>query len=411
MEREKALKNIALYKWYVLLKQPLLWGPILISALTQLGHMTLDEIYFMEAVVLLGFIFLDTPSGALADYIGRKKMVVIGAFLEVVSITWFACIQTPFDVWGANLVWMVGYSFASGANTGLIYDTLIELDLEHTYEDLESKSTARFLFVSAFFSLLAGVLAEIDLRLPILLSIPGTVLCLYVACNFTETGTVKEKLKRKKISVKEILMILKTGLRSVHNLTKISLFFVANNKEIKWIIAFSTLVTVASKVWFFSYNPYFELLELDVRYYGVLFFLLNMFAWYFCKKGPLIRKKIGQKNVILIFLLSVSVPIIVMGTWTSVVVVGLILTQTIIRGMSKAFFGSMLHARITSENRATVDSLSSAANGLFQFIALGVYGFALDVFGLPYSLQILGYVVLILGVYALYKYRIIFVSQ
>ncbi|KKS30668.1 MAG: major facilitator superfamily [Parcubacteria group bacterium GW2011_GWC2_42_11] len=131
MEREKALRNITLYKWYVVFREPLMWGPILISCLTELGHMKLGEIYFMEAIVLFGYIFLEPPSGALADLIGRKKMVVIGAGCEVVSIAWFACIQTPFDVWSANIVWMIGASFSSGANTSLIYDTLAELDREH----------------------------------------------------------------------------------------------------------------------------------------------------------------------------------------------------------------------------------------------------------------------------------------
>lgn len=411
MEREKALRNIALYKWYILLKEPLMWGPILITCLMRLGHMKLDEIYFMEAIVLLGFIFLEPPSGALADYIGRKKMVAIGAFLEIISVSWFACIQTPFDVWGANIMWMIGYSFASGANTSLIYDTLKELDMEYTFEKLQSDTYAHNLLLTAFFCLFAGVLADINLRLPVLLSIPGVVVCFGITLRFTETGAVKEKLKKQSISLRDVVLILKTSIQAIHNLMKISLLFVANNKEVKWIVIFSTIITVGSKVWFFTYNPYFALVKLDIRYYGLIFFFLNIVAWYFCKHAYDIKNRLGEKNVILLLLLSVGLPIVLMGTFVNVFSVSLVLLQNVVRGISVPFFSSFLHSRISSENRATVDSLRSATNGLCQFLALGAYGFVLDAFGLPYSLQILGYIILILGAYALYKYKKVFVAK
>lgn len=408
MEREKALRNIALYKWYVIFREPLMWGPILISCLTQLGHMKLEEIYFMEAIVLFGFIFLEPPSGALADLIGRKKMIVIGAGFEVVSIAWFASIQTPFDVWVANILWMVGASFASGANTSLIYDSLVELDMEHTYEKLESSVVSYFLLVTAVTSLLSGVLAGVHLRLPIVLSIPGVVICFGIALCFTETGKVKEKVEKRRITLRELSLILKTTLQAINKLMKVSLLFVANNKEIKWIVGFSTLIGVSSKVWFFTYNPYFELVELDVRYYGLVFFLLNVVAWYFCKNAYRIKKKLGEARVVILLLLAIVVPIIVMGTFVGILSISLVLLQNVVRGMARPFFSAFLHKHITSEKRATVDSIGSAVNGLCQFMALGAFGILLSAWELSVCLQVLGFSVLVLGTYSVYRYYKIF---
>ena len=408
MEREKALRNITLYKWYVVFREPLMWGPILISCLTELGHMKLGEIYFMEAIVLFGYIFLEPPSGALADLIGRKKMVVIGAGCEVVSIAWFACIQTPFDVWSANIVWMIGASFSSGANTSLIYDTLAELDREHTYERLESTVISFFLLVTAVFSLLSGLLAEIHLRLPIVLSIPGVVVCFCITLCFTETGKVEKKTEKRKITLSELFQILKTTLQAINNLMKVSLLFVANNKEIKWIVGFSTLIAVASKVWFFTYNPYFEVVHLDVQYYGLVFFLVNVVAWFFCKNAYWIKEKFGEARVVVLLLLAIVLPIMVMGTFVSLLSVSLVLMQNVVRGMARPFFNAFLHKHITSEKRATVDSIGSAVNGLCQFLALGMFGVMLSVWQLSFCLQILGLSVLVLGVYGICRYYMVF---
>ncbi|KKS35510.1 MAG: Major facilitator superfamily [Parcubacteria group bacterium GW2011_GWD2_42_14] len=408
MERKKALRNIALYKWYIIFREPLMWGPILISCLTQLGHMKLEEIYFMEAIVLLGFIFLEPPSGALADLIGRKKMIVIGAGCEVVSIVWFSYIQTPVDVWGANIVWMIGASFASGANTSLIYDTLVELDMEHTYEKLESIVVSHFLLVTAIFSLLSGVLAGVHLRLPIVLSIPGVLICFCIALCFTETGDVEKKVKKHKITLHEMFLILKTTFKAINKLMKVSLLFVANNKEIKWIVCFSTLITVASKVWFFTYNPYFELVHLDVRYYGLVFFWLNVVAWFFCKNAYRIKSRLGEARVVTLLLFAIVVPITVMGTFVGVLSISLVLMQNVVRGMARPFFSAFLHKHITSEKRATVDSIGSAVNGLCQFLALGMFGVMLSVWQLSFCLQMLGLTVLVLGVYSLCRYHTVF---
>jgi MFS family permease len=405
MEREKALRNVELYKWYRLLKEPLMWGPILISTLIHLGHMSLESIYFMEAVVLFGYIFLEAPSGALADLIGRKKMVVAGALFELMSICWFASIETPLDVWVANILWMIGSSFSSGANTSLIYDSLVELGEEYRFEQVEVQAVSYLLLGSALSSLFTGALAEVDLRLPILLSIPGVIVSVYITFCFTETGAFEEKVARKKFTFYELLCVLNAVTKGIHNLMKVSVLFVVNNKEVKWLVFCVTLVSVSAKVWFFTYNPYFELVNIDMRYYGVVFFFLNMITWYFCKHAYRIKSALGEKRVVILVLLGIGIPIIVMGSYISIFSVSFVLLQNVVRGMSSPFFTAFLHAHLTSEKRATVDSIKSTVSGIAQFVALSAFGFALTTFGLPMSLQILGGITTVLGVIGIYFYK------
>jgi MFS family permease len=345
----------------------------------------------MESIVLVGMIFLQVPTGALADLIGRKKTVIIGSILYLASVAWFAFIHSPFGVWGANIVWMLGASLCSGADSAFLYDSLKEVGRESDYKKIDGEAASNQLIIVAVCSLAAGYLAQFSLRLPLILSIPGVLFSSILPFFF------KEPPMTKKITAKEQM-----------NIMKVSVLFVANHKEVKWIIGFMTLINVVSKVWFFTYNPYFELVRLNLKYYGVVFFTLNVIAWFFSRYAHYISEKIKERNIAILLVLLIGTPIIFMGSVVRVLSVCMVFPQNIVRGFMRPFFGEFLNRHLNSENRATVLSVQSAVSGLAQFVALGGFGFLLVSWGLPFCLQILGVTVLIFGGLAILKYKKIF---
>lgn len=387
-EKQKLEKNLKLYYWYSIFAEPLFWGPILIIAIMKLGNMSLPHIYFMEAVVILGLIFLEIPTGALADRIGRKRTMVLGGIFLILESIWFAAMNSPFDVWGANLTWVVGFVLCSGANSALLYDSLKALRREHEFKKFNGRALGAKLLVTAFTSLVAGFLAEIDLRLPMMLCVPGMFVSLGIVLKMYEPPITKK--------VKE---------RGFVDIMKVSVLFVANNKSLKWIVLFSALLATASKVWFFTYNPYFELVELPVKYFGVLFFALNIIAWIFSKYAHEIEKYIGEFRSILLMLFCVTVPVILMGTFVTVLAVPLVLIQNVKRGLFTPFVSDFIHKRIDSDVRATVDSIKSSVKGLSEFLGLALFGTLLTYVSLPTALIVLGVVVAFFGLYAIDVYR------
>ncbi|MCX6797743.1 MAG: MFS transporter [Candidatus Falkowbacteria bacterium] len=391
MNKKDALKNIRLYRLYVTFGEPLLWGPILISCLTHLGKMKLSEIYFMESVVLLGTIFLQIPTGALADLIGRKKTIIFGTGLMAVSIIWFALIKSPLGVWGSNITCMIGLTLCSGADSAFLYDTLKAINRESEYKKIDGQAMGNRLIIVAFCSILVGYLAQFSLRVPLILSVPGVLFAFIVTFFF------KEPPLTKKYSVKEQVCLMKN-----------SLLFVARHKEVKWIIVFTTLIGVTSKIWFFTYNPYFELVKLNLQYYGYIFFVLNLVAWFFSRYAQPISERIKEKRAMILMVLLIGLPIIIMGSLISIISVVLVFPQNIVRGFMRPFFGELLNRHLNSENRATVLSVQSAVSGLAQFVALGGFGFLLISWGLPFCLQILGAAVILLGGLMIFRYKKVF---
>lgn len=391
MGENKIRKNIKLFGWFFIFGEPVFWGPILISYIINIGNMKLSEVYFMESVVLLGVIILEIPSGALADLIGRKKTILLGSILHTASIIKFSFVVSPVDVWIANIIWMIGYSLHSGADSAFLFDSLKEIGEENDYTRLSGRFLSERLILVAFCSLIAGFLFKINPRLPLLLSIPGVLISCISVFYFTEP------IKCEKFNSKRQLEIIKSGLS-----------FVVNNKEVRWIIGFVLLIGVSSKIWFFTYNPYFELVNLKPEYYGIMFFLLNIIAWFFSRNAHKFIEKWSEYNCIVSLILLIGFPILIMGLIVSKLSLVAILLQNVVRGISSPFSSNFLNQRIESSNRATIISIQSALGGLMQFCALGLFGFILTVWELNICLQFLGLTVLCLGYFVLVKYHKIF---
>jgi len=384
-------RNVRLYYWYQAFSEPIFWGPILITYIIHVGKMPLADIYLMESVVVLSMIFLEVPSGALADLIGRKKTMVLGGIFALTDVLWFSCSDSPLDIWIANIFWVIGFSLKSGADSALLYDSLKVLEREKEYKQIEGHAISARLFFFACGSLIVGFLAEINLRLPLILSSLGVAASLLASFLFKEPNIVKSYSPKEQF-----------------NLIKVSILFVANHKELKWLVGFSALIAVTSKIWFFTYNPYFELVNLDLKYYGVIFFLLNIIAWFSSRYAYKVEKFLPERLIIIAMIALLALPILLMGTFVALPAVGLVLLQNFVRGFSFPFFRDFINSRIDSENRATVISIQSAINGFSQFVFLGIFGLLLNIWDLPVCLQILGLFVLFAGIIGIRRYYKIF---
>ncbi len=391
MRRKGLVKNIIIFKLYVIFSEPLFWGPILISYIINIGKMDLSQIYFMESIVLLGVVFLEIPSGALADLIGRRKTIIIGSFFHLTSTIIFSIANSPIDIWIANIIWMVGYSLHSGADTALLYDSLQEIGKKKEFTKIIGLNLSYRLLTAAFSCLIVGLMFKINPRLPLLLSIPGIAFVTILTFYFTEP------IKTEKYNLKKQLFTMRKGLK-----------IVLENYKILWIMSFTLLITVTSKIWFFTYNPYFELVELKTEYYGVMFFVLNIIAWYFSRNAAKFTQGNGILKSSIIMILLIGIPILCMGMFVSQLSLIAIFFQNIVRGILTPFSSNLLNTKINSENRATIISIQSALGGLLQFCSLGIFGYILKIYSLIFCLQILGITILVLGLIIILIYPKIF---
>lgn len=389
---ERICKNARLFKWFWIFQEPLFWGPILIHYILHTGKMGLPSLYFMESVVVLYMVILEVITGSLADQIGRKKTIIAGSICGCFSAIGLAVANCPLHIWIMNFSCMTGMALYSGAEEALLYDSLAEDGQQELYEKIFGKALGlRYLF-QAFCALAAGWMYEIHPRFPIILSVPGFFVTLAAAIYFEEP-----KYQKKRYNTTEQLQIMAN-----------SAIFVINHKKVRWIIGFGVLIFVVSKLCFFTCNPYFELVNLPFKLYGVIFFFLNIIAWFFATHAHIIDDKLGEQTCITSIILIKGMTILAMGTFVVSISAWIILLQNIIRGFMNPFMSRFINQHLSPESRATVLSIKSAITRLAQTIALLVFGRMLKIWALPFCLQILGIIAFILGGICIWKFRKVF---
>ncbi|MFH1188502.1 MAG: MFS transporter [bacterium] len=227
-------RNILLFHIFLVCRDPLFWAPILISYVHHVGHMEFAAIYVMEAIVVLGLVFLEIPTGALADLIGMKKTIVIGYSLSIIGLIFFLCMYNPFTVWMSNIVWSVGAVLISSADTSLLFESMKKIKEESHFKKVMGKAFSGHLLVTAIGSFASGFLYKINPRLPIALSLPVMVVALIATIG------MKEPNGRGTYVIKDQLRLIKD-----------SVTFVWKSDKLVWAIAFMMLISGVSKVWFF----------------------------------------------------------------------------------------------------------------------------------------------------------------
>lgn len=367
---------LRLYLVMSLLNEPLFWGPVLLLALAKLGHMSIEQIFISEAIAMALILILDAPSGVFADMIGRKKSVMIGKICILAQVICTAFMSEPIHGFIANILWAIGYSFNSGAKNSLIYDELKKRGLEKGYQSLLSKTMSYWFLILAGATLATGFLAEINLRLPLLLSIPGVVISTILTCFFPKESPYEHN----------------KSLSNAWKHTKEAMQEVLRNKRLRSLVVWIALFGVVGKMYFFVYNPYLELVQIPPSQVGMVFCLINLVAYTTSKHATEIHEKLKSVGFSAGFFMQ-SLTMLTQAYFTHYLSGWLFGLQGFGRGYVGVIYDSHLQKEIASEKRATVLSLQSSLGGVLQ-----IFGFLLMVplsTNIPVFLGTLGIVALL----------------
>lgn len=134
-----------------------------------LEHFNYSEIGIIDSITVLIVFLLEIPFGALADIIGRKKVLIAayitmiaGALLQATSSS-----QAPIAI--GNILFYVGFSAQSGAFDAMVYDSLKSEHLEGEYPKYYSKASAISWIVNSLALIIGGITFNINPRIPFFL--------------------------------------------------------------------------------------------------------------------------------------------------------------------------------------------------------------------------------------------------
>lgn len=253
-------KNIQsnIWKLYVLtaLNCFMLINPIIVLFLKE-NWLSMMDILILESIYSIAIILFEIPSWYFSDKMWRKFSLIIWSIFSFLGVLiysfwyWF----NLFLIW--ELVLWLGVSFISWSNSALLYETLDQQGKKEDYKKMEWKMiwTANFSF--AISSFIWWFIALISLRLPLYIEIFTLFSAIPIAFTLIEPN--KSYNHNKKWSLKEIINIIKY---SIHE-----------HKEIKWLIFYTSFIWASIAVSSWLFQPYFELVNLPLAMFWVIFWI------------------------------------------------------------------------------------------------------------------------------------------
>ena len=157
--------------------------PIPVITLFWMDHvgMTLTDVMVLQAIFGLAVVVFEFPSGYLADRVGYRRSLLIGAALAAVGWAIYARATTFAGVALAEVVLGAGVAFISGADAAMLFVSLEGLGRAHEYTRWEGRVRAAGQAAEAVSSGLGGWLYAIAPRLPFWLQVPNALLVLGTA--------------------------------------------------------------------------------------------------------------------------------------------------------------------------------------------------------------------------------------
>ena len=100
--------------------------------------LSMTQVIYLQVIFSLIIVGLEVPSGYFADKVGRKISLVVASFLGFLGFLIYAFSFNFFGFLIAEIVLGIGSSFMSGADSALLYDTLIECGIQGKYKQIEA---------------------------------------------------------------------------------------------------------------------------------------------------------------------------------------------------------------------------------------------------------------------------------
>lgn len=383
--KEKIKRNITLDYIFKFISYFSITDAIWVLYLTYKG-LPLWQIGILEGVFHITGFVSEVPTGALADLMGRKKVIIYSRLCTIISgiimlfanNMWQFAFSFIFSAWGHNLL--------SGSEEALLYDSFISLKIENDYYKVNSRMEVIIEIAQGLAIFVGGILAEQSFVYCYIVAIVIAVLSLAPAVLFCEPE-VRSNCKEERVSIREHFCICLQIMRG--------------NRAVREIILFYAIVfTFYTSIYFYG-QKYFLELGLNKVYISIIMLIVGVFS---CLGAILSEKIFGILQHKTKYVATIVIAVTISFMWFNQIILSAICF--IIMGFANSLLYPLqsvtLNRLIPSEQRATIISVSSMMFSLFMILLFPIIGFFADVFTLHNIFMVVG--IVLLGILALSIY-------
>ena len=365
---------IKIAKWFML------YMPIVVPFYESNG-LSMKDIMVLQAVYSVAIVILEIPSGYLADVIGRKKTLIIGAVFGTLGFATYSFSHGLAGFMVAEIILGIGQSCVSGADSAMLYDSLLEKGAEKKYTRFEGRVTSLGNVAEAIAGIMGGLLAGITLRVPYIAQTFVAFVAFPAALTLTEpTRTVP---------------LIRAGMLEILRIARFSLF---QDVVLRRNILFSAVTGTATLTMAWFAQPFFEYADISIAWFGILWTTLNLTVAITSYTAHRFEMRLGQQRSVMV--IASLIPLGYLGLSRFGSAWGLIVLSLfyLVRGYATPVLKDYIN-RVTSSNiRATVLSVRNFVIRLL-FAATGpLLGWVKDLYSLPQALLLAGIIFLVISI-------------
>ena len=346
----------------------------------QENNLNFTEIMVLQSLFAIAVVILEVPSGYFADIFGRKNTLLFSSVFFLAGGIIYTLAKGFFTFLAAEICFAFAMSFASGADSAFVYDTLLAEGREKSYARVWGKGYGIFLIVLAVSTSLGGLMAKINLRFPLIAMVPFMVLRVIVSLLMEEPPRQKTLMKA-------------NYFRQLADIVKGPLL---QNRELLFFMIFSAIIYSLNQVVLWFYQPYFSLSGLKLWSYGLIFSSFNIIAALASRNVSSLEKRFGERKLLLLL------PILVVGSYFLMAHIILPLSflfcymQQVVRGIQGILISHRINRMTGSDIRATVLSFQSLFSRLLYAAIIPGIGWIADTRTIPAALSVTGVIALLL---------------
>ncbi|MCA9385652.1 MFS transporter [Candidatus Dojkabacteria bacterium] len=176
-------RNTKIFKLLQFVSYPVFWQPVLFLFLTIEKSLPASQALLLTSIYSLAVVFLEIPTGAVADKLSRKQSGALGYFLKGLGLFLLPFLSSFPSMVGAMVITALGESLTSGSIESLMYDSLADKKDTKQFKKIFAFSRTLLHAAMALYMLLGGIIGEYNLSIPLYISFPfyctAAILCLY----------------------------------------------------------------------------------------------------------------------------------------------------------------------------------------------------------------------------------------